>query len=149
MSQQERETLSHRDMGPNFNFDSENPGLDDTYRNFSLDDDLESGHHERKGSYKERFKKAKEDIKRKKGPMDNNDVDRFFMEYVDVVGKSFTRPAGNLLHTLVDVVTHNGIQPEDIEFLVRRLVREYPNLLNNENEEKYNPHLYGYQSVSS
>lgn len=113
--------------------------LEQDFRDFSLEDDPESIHLEREESYKERFIEAKEDIKRKKRFVDSNDVDQFFKKYGDIVGKSLNKPAGNLLHTLVDVVTHNGIQPEDIKFLIRRLVEEFPDLLKYENEEKYNP----------
>jgi hypothetical protein len=113
--------------------------LEQDFRDFSLEDDPESIHLEREERYKERFVEAKEDIKRKKRFVDSNDVGQFFKKYGDIVGKSLNKPAGNLLHTLVDVVTHNGIQPEDIQLLVRRLVEEFPDLLKYENEEKYNP----------
>lgn len=113
--------------------------LEEHFRDFHLDDNPESDHHEREENCKERFMEAKKDIKTKKRFVHSNDVDQFFEKYGDIVGSSLNKPAGNLLHTLVDVVTHNGIQPEEIELLVRRLVKEHPSLLNYENEEKYNP----------
>jgi hypothetical protein len=113
--------------------------LEQDFRDFSLEDDPESIHLEREESYKERFIEAKQDIKRTKRFVDSDDVDQFFKKNGDIVGKSLNKPAGNLLHTLVDVVTHNGIQPEDIKLLIQRLVEEFPDLLKYENEEKYNP----------
>lgn len=113
--------------------------LEQDYGEFSLEEELEDVHPEREENYKERLTAAREEIKGKKKFVDGNDVDLFFKRYSDIVGRPLTKPAGNLLHTLVDVVTHNGIKPEHIELLVRRLVHEYPDLLKYENEEKYNP----------
>ncbi|KAH6603973.1 hypothetical protein Trco_007419 [Trichoderma cornu-damae] len=107
---------------------------------FSLEEDLEDINTEREENYKERFTEAREEIKVKKRFVDSNDVDQFFKNYGDIVGRPLVKPAGNnLLHILVNVVTHNGIKPEHIELLVRRLVCEFPALLKYENEERDNP----------
>ncbi|UKZ68741.1 uncharacterized protein TrAtP1_009763 [Trichoderma atroviride] len=114
--------------------------LDQRFDDLGLDDDGDSVYTEAEENDPEPsiFIEAKKDIKNKEGFWDSNDVDQFFGKYSDIVGP-LDKPANNLLHTLVDVVTHNSITPEDIQLLVQRLVKEFPALLEHKNEDKYNP----------
>jgi ribosomal protein S15P/S13E len=85
-----------------------------------------------------RLKKASQAIKTKRR-FTSEDVDDFFLEHGAISGVSPSKDAGNLLHSIVDVVKHNEINPEHVELLLRRLVERYPDLLKYPNKDGHNP----------
>ncbi|KAI0858065.1 hypothetical protein F4860DRAFT_487559 [Xylaria cubensis] len=87
---------------------------------------------------KERFAEASKEIKT--GILANKqDVDNFFNEYYDVVGKAWPNAAGNLLHVIIEAIEHHYIEPKRLELLTRRLVETYPSLLKTPNKDGLNP----------
>lgn len=95
--------------------------------------DLLDDEHER------RFREACREIKDIKRHFDESEVNGFFTKYGDVVNQRSNKTMTNLLHTIVDVVTHNEVQPKHIEILIRRVVEKFPDLLTHSHEEVYNP----------
>ncbi|KAI2472565.1 hypothetical protein F4781DRAFT_428267 [Annulohypoxylon bovei var. microspora] len=86
------------------------------------------------------FQAARNAIKTKKTFTDDEAVNKFFDIYGEIAGKFLPEIAGNLLHVLVEIVKHtDGIKPDDVELLVRRLVKKHPNLLIQRNRDEHNP----------
>ncbi|KAH8129523.1 subtilisin-like protein [Trichoderma asperelloides] len=88
-------------------------------------------------SYEERLEAAVEAIIAKKYFTQEGDVDEFFSQHGDVAGKSLA--SRNLLHELVDKITHKLIELENVKPLVQRLVEIHPDLLTVPNKDGYNP----------
>lgn len=86
-----------------------------------------------------RLKKASHAIKTSRKFTSEEEVDDFFADHGAVAGESSSKDAGNLLHSLVDVVKHNEIKPEHVELLLRRLVERYPDLLKYPNKDGHSP----------
>lgn len=112
------------------------PEFDD---DFFLDESHADPHSEEEDDYEQRFRAACREIKDIRKVFDKNEVDEFFTKYHDVIFQRSIKTTANLLHTLVDMVTHNGVKSKHIEFLVRRAVEDFPDLLTQANEEAYNP----------
>ncbi|KAK4080975.1 hypothetical protein Trihar35433_2080 [Trichoderma harzianum] len=106
---------------------------------FFLDRNHADVHREGEDEHERRFREACREIKDIRRHFDESEVDEFFTKYGDVINQCSNKTTANLLHTLVDVVTHNEVQPEHIEILVRRVVENFPDLLTHPNEETYNP----------
>lgn len=110
---------------------------------FTLEPELDDGndlHTKRsEGYFEELLELANKEIKSRKR-FSGEDVDDFFRRYQDIAGKSFPNVGGNLLHTLVEAVRHTvDIEPEHVELLIRRLVRDHPHLLEGPNKDGHNP----------
>ncbi|KAF3065486.1 hypothetical protein CFAM422_009587 [Trichoderma lentiforme] len=112
------------------------PDFDD---DFFLDRNHADVHREGEDEHERRFREACREIKDIRRHFDESDVAEFFTKYGDVVNLRSKKTTANLLHTLVDVVTHNEVQPKHIEIIVRRVVENFPDLLTHPNEETYNP----------
>ncbi|KAI1083970.1 hypothetical protein F5B20DRAFT_526194 [Whalleya microplaca] len=130
-------------MAPDSEQEFEEGGLSDfeegDLSDFDLGDGID-GRIQQEESYEERFKAAKKEIKKKKEFRNEDDIDEFFRDFNDIASKSSSKAAGNLLHMLVEVVQHDDeVKSEHVELLVRRLVRDYPKLLNDSNKGGYNP----------
>ncbi|KAJ3536475.1 hypothetical protein NM208_g6699 [Fusarium decemcellulare] len=65
----------------------------------------------------------------------------FFYQFADITAKSSSKAPGNLLHVLIEVIKHNGLKLENVEWLARRLVEESPDLLWYKNNEGQTPVL--------
>jgi hypothetical protein len=85
------------------------------------------------------LRRASQAIKSSRKFTTEKDVDDFFVDHGAVAGMSPSKDAGNLLHSLVDVVKHNEINPEHVELLLRRLVERYPDLLKYPNKDGHDP----------
>ncbi|KAI0895890.1 hypothetical protein F4806DRAFT_496794 [Annulohypoxylon nitens] len=86
------------------------------------------------------FQTARNDIKTKKKFTDEDIVNEFLETYGEIAGKSFPEIAGNLLHILIEICVHtDGVRAENVELLVRRLVKKYPSLLSQRNKDRHNP----------
>ncbi|KAI3580418.1 hypothetical protein IWW34DRAFT_619965 [Fusarium oxysporum f. sp. albedinis] len=92
-------------------------------------------------AYDTRLEKARGWIREEQDFTSEAQADDFFHTFSDITAKSSTKAAGNLLHVLVEVVKHNGLQPEKIERLARRLVEEAPDLLQYKNKDGQTPIL--------
>ncbi|KAI1387302.1 uncharacterized protein F4822DRAFT_279022 [Hypoxylon trugodes] len=115
-------------------------GISEDEFDFDELDGTEDPQLKREDGYEQRFRAASKAIKRKRSFKGEDDVDEFLTEYGDVAPKSSTKESGNLLHVLVEVVKHTEeIESHDVELLVRRLVRKYPDLLLYGNKDGYNP----------
>jgi hypothetical protein len=93
-------------------------------------------------NYEERFKAASREIKMKGRFGSEDDVEQFLSQYDDVASKPVAKleGKGNLLHALVEAVKHtDGLDPEDVELLVRRMVGKWPSLLKDVNRDGHNP----------
>ncbi|KAL7940996.1 hypothetical protein V8C42DRAFT_336141 [Trichoderma barbatum] len=110
----------------------------DSDNDFSIDGHNADIHSDGEGDHEARFNAACREIKDAKRVFIETEVDHFFSHYPGDICQ-FASSKGNLLHALVNVVTHNEIKPQNIECLVRRLVENFPGLLNSPNEEGYNP----------
>lgn len=88
-------------------------------------------------SYEERLEAAVEAIIAKKYFTQEGDIDEFFSQHGDLAGKSLA--SRNLLHELVDKITHKLIELENVKPLVQRLVEIHPDLLTVPNKDGYNP----------
>lgn len=109
---------------------------DDEYFPEENDEDPRS---EEEDDYEQRFRKACREAKEIRQVFDETMVDEFFDKYRDVINQRSNKTTANLLHILVNVVTHNEVKPKHIEFLVRRVVENFPTLLTQTNGETYNP----------
>lgn len=86
------------------------------------------------------FQTARNDIKTRKKFTDEDIVNEFLETYEEIAGKSFPEIAGNLLHILIEICVHtDGVRAENVELLVRRLVKKYPSLLSQRNKDRHNP----------
>ncbi|KAH7147549.1 hypothetical protein DER46DRAFT_629636 [Fusarium sp. MPI-SDFR-AT-0072] len=92
-------------------------------------------------AYDTRLEKARGWIREEQDFTSEAQADDFFHTFSDITAKSSTKAAGNLLHVLVEVVKHNGLQPEKVERLARRLVEEAPDLLQYKNKDGQTPIL--------
>ncbi|KAF5642480.1 intracellular serine protease [Fusarium tjaetaba] len=92
-------------------------------------------------AYDTRLEKARGWIREEQDFTSDAQADDFFQTFSDITAKSSTKAAGNLLHVLVEVVKHNGLQPEKVERLARRLVEEAPDLLQYKNKDGQTPIL--------
>ncbi|KAI1043797.1 hypothetical protein LB505_012450 [Fusarium chuoi] len=92
-------------------------------------------------AYDTRLEKARGWIREEQDFTDEAQADDFFHTFSDITAKSSTKAAGNLLHVLVEVVKHNGLHPEKVERLARRLVEEAPDLLQYKNKDGQTPIL--------
>lgn len=111
--------------------DAENPNevdFDDGYAADAYDgNELDAGS---EINYEERFNAAAKDIKKKKGFTSNDEVQDFLRQYHDIAGKFVPKVGKNLLHALVDMVNHTDeLEPGGVTLLVRRIVEEWPSLL--------------------
>ncbi|KAM5519720.1 intracellular serine protease [Fusarium oxysporum f. sp. phaseoli] len=97
--------------------------------------------HLEEASYDTRLEKARGWIREEQNFTREAQADDFFHTFSDITAKSSTKAAGNLLHVLVEVVKHNGLQPEKVERLARRLVEEAPDLLQYKNKDGQTPIL--------
>ncbi|RYP78209.1 hypothetical protein DL771_000686 [Monosporascus sp. 5C6A] len=88
----------------------------------------------------QRFEAAGKNIRRRKRFTNEDAVDEFLHEYRDIAGKASLKDGSNLFHVLVETVKHtDDIEPEHVELLVRRLVKDYPDLLKYPNKDGHNP----------
>lgn len=67
------------------------------------------------------------------------DVDKFLSEHDAVAGQFSVLASENLLHAIVDTIKRDDMKSENVGCLVQRLVEEYPNLLEHQNNDGYNP----------
>jgi hypothetical protein len=106
-------------------------------------EDLEEGNEfeaKRELNYEERFNAASNEIKTKGRFTSERDVEEFLSQYVDIISRPLANAEDNLLHALLEGVRHtNGLEPEDVELLVRQMVGGWPSLLKHVNRDGYNP----------
>jgi hypothetical protein len=126
--------------------------LDHGYRGFTgteidlaedeLDDDIYRNYHFQHPdpTWAERLEEAGEVIKTQRDFTNHNQVDEFFRRFGNVTSQCNDH-TGNILHVLVEVVRHNGLVPENVELLVRRLVEQAPDLIAVPNKDKKTPIL--------
>jgi hypothetical protein len=109
------------------------------------DDDFDLGQAEHDANpevnHQERLKEAKRDMKKQGKFANEQDVEDFVNKYDDVGGKSFANAEGNLLHAIIEMVKHSddNVKSQDVELLVRRMVRKWPSLIKDVNNDGYNP----------
>ncbi|KAH8714694.1 hypothetical protein BGZ61DRAFT_516837 [Ilyonectria robusta] len=114
--------------------------LDSASEHFSSDSDSEEGfgyNEEGPGEEESLFQQASKEVTKGRKFTSERDVADFFDTYHDIVGKE--SDSGNLLHWIVVAVQLFGVEPENFELLIRRLVMEYPYLLRNPNKESHKP----------
>ncbi|KAK4244198.1 hypothetical protein C7999DRAFT_35426 [Corynascus novoguineensis] len=91
-------------------------------------------------NHEERRKQAREHIRKTEKFTEESEVEAFLRRYNDIAGKIGAKAGGNLLHTLVEVLDHNGhIKPEGVELLARSLVERRPDVLEDLNTDGHNP----------
>ncbi|KAF9768541.1 hypothetical protein IL306_014140 [Fusarium sp. DS 682] len=107
-----------------------------------LDDDNDHNYHSQHPdlTWADRLEDARNVIKNQRKFTSHAQVDEFFIRFKDVT-RQCNSPTGNMLHVLVEVVKHNGLIPEEVELLVRRLVERAPDLVKVPNKEKQTPIL--------
>ncbi|KAF4468899.1 intracellular serine protease [Fusarium albosuccineum] len=108
-----------------------------------LEDDNDGYRHSEE-SYEMRLETARRLIRDQRDFTSQAKEDEFFHQFADIATittKAASKTAGNLLHVLIEVVKHNGLKPEHVERLARRLVEESPDLLWYPNKEGQTPIL--------
>ncbi|KAL5088991.1 hypothetical protein Trisim1_006135 [Trichoderma cf. simile WF8] len=106
---------------------------------FFLEENDEDAQSEEEDDHEQLFRKVRREVKDISKVFDESEIDEFFNKYRPIINQRSAKNMANLLHTLVDVVTHNEVKPKHIESLVRRMVENFPDLLTQENDEKHNP----------
>ncbi|KAM0408542.1 hypothetical protein ACHAPD_012018 [Fusarium lateritium] len=107
-----------------------------------LDDDIYRNYHFQHPdpTWADRLEEAGEVIKTQREFTSHGQVDEFFRRFGDVT-RQCNDHTGNILHMLVEVVKHNGLIPENVELLIRRLVDQAPDLISVPNKDKKTPIL--------
>ncbi|KAH7006545.1 hypothetical protein EDB82DRAFT_421244 [Fusarium venenatum] len=107
-----------------------------------LDDDIYRNYHFQHPdpTWADRLEEAGEVIKIQREFTSHGQVDEFFRRFGDVT-RQCNDHTGNILHMLVEVVKHNGLIPENVELLIRRLVDQAPDLISVPNKDKKTPIL--------
>jgi hypothetical protein len=97
----------------------------------------------RAASFEHRLNAAKAEIKDSDKARFAHDsgVEEFLHQYDDIAANSVAKLGGNLLHALVEVVKYNSdrVKPDGVELLIRRIVRRWPDHLQEINKDGHNP----------
>lgn len=90
--------------------------------------------------YESRFQAAKVELTENASFTNDGEAEEFLYRYDDIAAKSFPKVGGNLLHAVVDVLTHFvKVNPIVVEPLVRRIVERWPSHLEKINKDGHNP----------
>ncbi|KAM0494430.1 hypothetical protein ACHAP8_008573 [Fusarium lateritium] len=106
------------------------------------DDDNDQHYHSQHPdpTWATRLEQAGDAIRTKREFTSHIQVDEFIRRFSDVT-RQCNDHTGNILHMLVEVVKHNGLIPENVELLVKRLVEQAPDLVAVPNKDKKTPIL--------
>ncbi|KAF5011780.1 hypothetical protein FDECE_2147 [Fusarium decemcellulare] len=121
-------------------YDEALDGFESAFVPETLEDDNDV-HQHLEETYDTRLEAARRVIRDQRDFTSQAKEDEFFYQFADITTRSSSKAAGNLLHVLIEVVKHNGLRPENVERLARRLVEESPDLLWYKNKEGQTPIL--------